>query len=500
MTDRIDLLAHFPPGFTPRPEQARLLGTLADAIAEAFDDPAAPRVFLVEAPPGVGKSHVAMALARWSGDAYLLTSQKLLQDQYEREFGSDLQLVKGRDNYVCERYPDARVPTSRGMCRRPRGPVCQCPYARAKNAALNGPIFCTNTAYFATLRHWRAEQLRKRRLLIIDEAHNLESQLVSVFTVAFPPDDAKAWFGGPLPRLDSADQYRSLLCDHLERMEAQLETVTRALEIMRPSDVPTETFLSMPPSRAEQELMAERESLEAALAPDDGLEVPEDPEALERQARLVLVGVVHAHQRARLAGGAGGQVTTLQQTDVPRAHVREVKRGAGAVGAAADDDDVRRGGHGEGFWHGCRARDASKEGVTEQGVDASEVMLPKLSPRARALGVSDSPEGLQGVMDLLGQRGGVDGAELTLEGLALGSRQDVGGQHPLIGGLGHIIAFPHRAADAARADELAQRAEEIQLQAKQHVELPQEGQGGPRAVAVTSSTGHDALLSSGVSG
>ena len=140
MTDRVDLLAYFPAGSTPRPEQARLLAELADGIAEALDDPTAPRVFLVEAPPGVGKSHVAMALARWSGDAYLLTSQKLLQDQYEREFGADLQLVKGRDNYLCERYPDARVPTSRGMCRRPRGPVCQCPYARAKTAALAGPI------------------------------------------------------------------------------------------------------------------------------------------------------------------------------------------------------------------------------------------------------------------------------------------------------------------------------------------------------------------------
>ena len=152
------------------------------------------------------------------------------------------------------------------MCRRPRGPVCQCPYARAKAAALAGPIFCTNTAYFATLRHWRAEQLRKRRMLIVDEAHNLEAQLVSVFTVAFPPEQAKAWFGGPLPRLDTAEDYRRLMRDHLERMEGQLETVTRALEIMRPADVPPETFLRMPPSRAEQELMAERESLETALA------------------------------------------------------------------------------------------------------------------------------------------------------------------------------------------------------------------------------------------
>src|SRR5213082_3169207 len=117
----VDLLEHFPAGFTPRPEQARLLAGLAD-------DRRAPRVLLIEAPPGVGKSHLAMTLARWSGDAYLLTSQKLLQDQYEREFGEAVQLVKGRENYLCERVPPpARVTTAQGVCRRPRGPMCQCP-------------------------------------------------------------------------------------------------------------------------------------------------------------------------------------------------------------------------------------------------------------------------------------------------------------------------------------------------------------------------------------
>src|SRR5438094_7381362 len=129
----VDLLEHFPAGFTPRPEQARLLAGLADALAEIADDRRAPRVLLVEAPPGLGKSHLAMTLARWSGDAYLLTSQKLLQDQYERLFGAELHLVKGRDNYPCELYPPEQGLTAlHGRCRRPRGPRCQCPYARAK--------------------------------------------------------------------------------------------------------------------------------------------------------------------------------------------------------------------------------------------------------------------------------------------------------------------------------------------------------------------------------
>src|SRR5205823_2743413 len=149
----------------------------------------------------------------------------------------ELQIVKGRDNYACDHYPGARVPTSRGLCRRPRGPLCQCPYVRAKTAALGGPIFCTNTAYFATLRHWHAEHLRKRRLLIIDEAHNLESQLVSVFTVAFPREQMQAWFGAALPRLPSADAYRPLLVEHLERLEGRRATIGRELEALRPPEI-----------------------------------------------------------------------------------------------------------------------------------------------------------------------------------------------------------------------------------------------------------------------
>ena len=261
-----DLLAHFPDGFTPRPEQVRLLAGLADALDEIEEDRRAPRVLLVEAPPGVGKSHVAMALARWSGDAYLLTSQRHLQDQYEREFGADLALVKGRDNYLCERYPGAQVPTSRGLCRRVRGPACGCPYVRAKQAAQNAPIFCTNTAYFATLRHWHAEQLRKRRLLVIDEAHNLESQLVGVFTVRFSHDEMRAWFGHTLPRLAQADEYRPVLSEQVIRLEGRLAEIGRALEAQRPPELPQDFFLGLPPTREEQELLEQRDVLETALA------------------------------------------------------------------------------------------------------------------------------------------------------------------------------------------------------------------------------------------
>ena len=261
-----DLLAHFPPGAEPRPAQARLLEVLGAAIGEG-DGAEGPRVFIVEAPPGVGKSHIALTLARWSGDAYLLTSQKLLQDQYEREFGDALQLVKGRENYLCERYaPPARVTTTHGLCRRPRAPFCQCPYARAKLAAQNGPIFCTNTAYFLTLRQWQREQLRRRRVLVVDEAHNLEAQLVRVFTVAFAPDQMTKWFGGPLPRLGSADEYRILFEDDVSRLDMELALIDDRLASLRPPGLVDDDLLSYPLTPQELALLGERDLLESALA------------------------------------------------------------------------------------------------------------------------------------------------------------------------------------------------------------------------------------------
>ena len=311
----VDLLEHFPAGATPRPEQARLLAGLADALAEIADDPRAPRVLLVEAPPGIGKSHLAMTLARWSGDAYLLTSQKHLQDQYEREFGGELALVKGRDNYLCERYPGAAVPTSRGLCRRARGPACGCPYVRAKQAAINAPIFCTNTAYFATLRHWHAEHLRRRRLLIVDEAHNLENQLVSVFTARFSHDEMRAWFGRPLPRLALADEYRPVLAEHVERLETRRQEIVHALDGVHPPELPDDVVLAAPPTREEQDLLEQREQLDAALARLTFFLEAEDREWIVRYpeapaAALSLVPLtVAAMARALLADCA--EVTVL---------------------------------------------------------------------------------------------------------------------------------------------------------------------------------------------
>src|SRR4029078_5264752 len=100
------------------------------------------------------------------------------------------------------------------------------------------PVFCTNTAYFATLRHWHTEHLRRRKLLVIDEAHHIESQLVSVFTARFAHDEMREWFGAPLPRLAQADEYRPVLAEHVERLQHRRAEIARALDGQAPAAPP----------------------------------------------------------------------------------------------------------------------------------------------------------------------------------------------------------------------------------------------------------------------
>jgi len=74
--------------------------------------------------------------------------------------------------------------------------------------------------------------------------------------------------------------------------------------------------------------------------------------------------------------------------------------------------------------------------------------------------------------------------KLLREGVPLVGAEEASGQHPLGGGLGEIVALDDPAADAALTDELADGAEEVELQPEQTIEALQDGEGGAGARAV----------------
>jgi Rad3-related DNA helicase len=149
-----------------------------DAARRAFGE--GRRIVVVEAPTGAGKSAIAVTLAREASSSYLLTGQKILQDQYQRDF-DDLAVVKGRANYPCE---VAATHAGDAPCLLGRTyPACSaCSYFRAKHHAIASRRALLNYAYF--LHELNASgQFGPRDLLVLDEAHNAEAMLLAFVTL-----------------------------------------------------------------------------------------------------------------------------------------------------------------------------------------------------------------------------------------------------------------------------------------------------------------------------
>jgi ATP-dependent DNA helicase DinG len=149
-----------------------------EAAREAFD--AGARVVVIEAPTGAGKSALGITLARDARSAYVLTAQKVLQDQYARDY-PELALLKGRATYACEIAPThaAAAPCLAGI----KTAGCDaCGYFTARDGALASSLALMNYAGFLHQVHDGAGFAR-RELLVLDEAHNAEAMLMAYLQV-----------------------------------------------------------------------------------------------------------------------------------------------------------------------------------------------------------------------------------------------------------------------------------------------------------------------------
>src|SRR5215475_1602941 len=147
-------------------------------------------------------------------------------------------------------------------------------------------------------------------------------------------------------------------------------------------------------------------------------------------------------------------------------------------------------------------RDASEVGVTEQGVWCLKIVLPTNGLPGCATRLGELPEHVQGLRDLTGEGDRIERRELSVERGALSGGEDPRGEDSLVRSPWGVVAFVDTAADPALAQEFADGAEEVVVEAKQGVEALQ---GGPRragAVAVIADEAADqqaiALLDPGL--
>ena len=202
----------FFPFQSPRQEQVNAI----DSILDSYES--GKKFYVLEAGTGVGKSAIAVTVARYVSTyltpsmgyekgATVLTTQKLLQDQYEKDFmTASMCSLKAASNYTCKHHKKQSCAETRPMlANEPKGTkmwntcVLNCTYKKQKDLFVNGLLGVTNFAYFLHETKF-VGKLQRKQLIVIDEAHNLPEELSKFIEVSFSEKFAKSFLDKDMPQ------------------------------------------------------------------------------------------------------------------------------------------------------------------------------------------------------------------------------------------------------------------------------------------------------------
>ena len=229
------LFNEFPaPSYRGAQEQA-----LTD-IQEAFE--AGNDVVLVRAPTGSGKSLLARAVAGCAATpgeaapeepigAYYTTPQVSQLDDVEGDaLLSDLNIIRGKNNYNCILPGETDTPVNQAPCVRETDFDCQvkhrCPYFSDRAIAANRSIAAMTLAYF--MQTAGSDVFGMRDVVVIDEAHGLGDWAEMYATIELSPQTVPPW--NDVKPDDISD-----LEDALSYAEYLVTICTRGLDIIRGS-------------------------------------------------------------------------------------------------------------------------------------------------------------------------------------------------------------------------------------------------------------------------
>lgn len=179
-----------------RDEQRRAIEFALDAFLNQKK-----RFVILEMGTGCGKSATGLTIAKYlkkhdQSSGYILTTQKILQDQYDNDFGPSgrncLVSLKSSRNYTCSFYGDMSCGDSRRMLMNNslagtafwQNCKTGCHYIVDKGKFINSTLSVTNFSFFLSETSY-AKQLQPRGLLVIDECHNTPTELSNFIEIAF---------------------------------------------------------------------------------------------------------------------------------------------------------------------------------------------------------------------------------------------------------------------------------------------------------------------------
>lgn len=172
----------------PRAQQTNVI----DKVLKEFDS--GKKYAVIDCGTGVGKSAIGLTIAskinnssnfegNYENGAYFLTTQKILQDQYEKDFSKNgLISLYSSSNYTCTTDKKAsckEIQTgirSNSLPEKYKSCSYNCIYKQKKKSFIDKDLGITNFSYFLTEKNY-SKKLPHKKVLIVDEAHNLENEL-----------------------------------------------------------------------------------------------------------------------------------------------------------------------------------------------------------------------------------------------------------------------------------------------------------------------------------
>jgi Rad3-related DNA helicase len=222
---------------------------------------------ILELGTGVGKSATGITIARYmenhapvsvgeNGDrlvgSYVVTTQKILQEQYLRDFGPScgrnlVKSIKSSSNYMCSFYSDQTCAESKRILMKlgkqlngtdfQKSCKTSCRYSIEKQEFIDSSIAVTNFPYILAESMY-AGKLEPRAMLIVDEAHNAETELGKFIEITFSEKFARDVLKCKSPKSESQSSifewinstYKKALSKHIRELEKALEKLSNDIE------------------------------------------------------------------------------------------------------------------------------------------------------------------------------------------------------------------------------------------------------------------------------
>lgn len=193
---------------------------------------------ICEIPVGGGKSPLALNMSMWldnltkqvknsKGDCFILTPQKILQKQYEDSFPKLAFSLYGKANYQCStKGTNCEI----GSLIKPKCGMCA--HKEAYQTACVSSNLIMNYTLAITYKLTPADLMKKRKLMVFDECHNIEKQLIDLFGVFISEKSCKRYvcsYKKPESLKEAIgfirDVYRPAVDNYILRQDAAVEEI-----------------------------------------------------------------------------------------------------------------------------------------------------------------------------------------------------------------------------------------------------------------------------------